>query len=494
MVRIEHFRSPMKDTDPSMSPIQMVTVDASFSTTISGMSVAGSNTRQSAFGRRSVWLWLFLLLLPTVPLHAQRMQSTPGPNEFDTAGPHGRGQAGGIRPRYGINYSLEDLRCPGAGAAIVGMRLRRGDVLDNIQIVCATPTCANGACQWTASTYGPSAGNPSGGDLQPVMMCNQNEMVSGFRGRVIIFTVFDYAADIEIQCSTMTSAIPTGGFRVSSTGGHWHQGQGNLNLSILPRRFRVAELTNRISCRPHGGATAVATGVSDFVLPGRRVVQAVSFYCPSSLPTAPAPSAPNANCPTSLSVAGIDNQSATVQQQWFQPSLSGSGGRTAGGSVVTMQAQPTTRNFSGTQISEAVALDPNATQCPVPNLANLCTVGTGLTFTVGDTRTQIGLPNGLAVAWNPPGGHQNSFGDAHFIFDSRTHPYDLLTQVPHPPAGGCMVTCLQTYSCGTGATAVNYQFQIVYTLVHATWHSTILGINNPLVPAKSVTLVTATKH
>jgi hypothetical protein len=382
-----------------------------------------------------------------------------------------------------------DLRCAGAGDAIVGMRLRRGDVLDNVQIVCATPTCANGACQWTASTYGPSAGNPSGGDLQPLMMCNQNEMVSGFRGRVVTFTIFDYAADIEIQCSTITSAIPTCGFRVSSTGGHWHQGQGTLNLSILPHNFRVATITNRISCRPHGGATAVATGVSDFVLPGRRVVQAVSFYCPTSLPTAPDP-----NCPTSLSVAGVDNQSATVQQQWFQPSLTGSGGRTAGGSVVTMQAQPTSRNFNGVQISEAVTLDPNVTQCPVPNPANLCTVGTGLPFTVGDTRTQIGLPNGLAVPWNPPGGHQNSFGDTHFIFDSRTHPADLLTQLPHPPAGGCMVTCLQTYSCGTGASTVNYQFQIVYTLTHAIWHSTIAGMNNPLIPAKSVTMVDADKH
>jgi hypothetical protein len=57
-----------------------------------------------------------------------------------------------------------------------------------------------------------------------------------------------------------------------------------------------------------------------------------------------------------------------------------------------------------------------------------------------------------------------------------------------------MVTRLQTYSCGRGASAVNYQFQIVYTLVHATWHSTILGINNPLIPEKSVTMVNATKH
>jgi hypothetical protein len=478
-----------------MSPIQMMTVDVSFSATILRTPTLRTGDMHGRFWPHLAWLCLLLLLLPAGLLHAQGrvivpLTSTPGPNEFDTAGPHGVGQAGGTRPRFGINYTLEDLRCPGAGSAIVGMQLRSGDVLDNVQIVCATPTCANGACQWTASTYGPSAGNPSGGDLQPVMMCNQNEMVSGFRGRVVTFTVFDYAADIEIQCSTMTSAIPTGGFRVSSTGGHWHQGQGNLNLSILPRRFRVAELTNRISCRPHGGATAVATGVSDFVLPGRRVVQAVSFYCPSSLPSAPAPSAPNANCPTSLTVAGVDNQSATVQQQWFQPSASGSGGRTAGGSVVTIQAQPASQNFDGVQITEAVTL--GAAQCPMPTGVDLCTVGTGRPFTVGDPRTRI--PYGtLAFPWNPPGGdHHNRIGDAHFVFDSRTQPYDLLTQVPHPPAGGCRVTCLQTYSCGTGASTVNYQFQVIYTLVHGTWRSTILGMNNPFDQGKSVTLVNAT--
>jgi hypothetical protein len=117
MVRVEQFSSHQtKDTDPSMSPTHMVTVDASFSATICGMLVAGSNSRQSAlrtpcffgishswlgnrFGRCSVWLGLFLLLLPpAVLLHAQFMQSTSGPNEFDTAGRGGRGQAGGIRP------------------------------------------------------------------------------------------------------------------------------------------------------------------------------------------------------------------------------------------------------------------------------------------------------------------------------------------------------------------------------------------------------------
>jgi hypothetical protein len=31
-------------------------------------------------------------------------------------------------------------------------------------------------------------------------------------------------------------------------------------------------------------------------------------------------------------------------------------------------------------------------------------------------------------------------------------------------------------------------------MTHTTWHSTIAGINNPLIPPKSVTMVNANKH
>ena len=98
------------------------------------------------------------------------------------------------------------------------------------------------------------------------------------------------------------------------------------------------------------------------------------------------------------------------------------------------------------------------------------------------------------MPWNPPGGqHQNRFPDAHFVFDPRTHPRDLLAQLPTPPAGGCMVTCSQTYTCGTGDSAVPYgPFQIVFSLVHGTRRATFLGV--PVGLGKSVTLVTATKH
>jgi hypothetical protein len=442
------------------------------------------------------------LLWPLVSARAQvisqRLASVPLPGEYDTAAARG-GQAGG---RDGFRYQLTDLRC-GAGQAIVGANLRRGDALDYLQLACATPVCNGGTCQWSAAQWGPSAGNPSGGDAHPAMMCAQTQAVSGFRARVVtfFFRTFDYAEDVEIECSQIVAAPTAQGYvQVASTAPvanapsgvpTWHHPEGSISLDTIIQSWRSTFVTSTISCARRGwAATAFSLGVSDFV--SSRVVQAVSLYCPRALPQRQT----NPNCPTNLTVAQVTNDSAAVQQQWFQPSLTSGGGRTAGGSVATMQAQPMSQNFNGTRITETVALDPTVAQCPVPNAALLCGNGTGLSFTLGDTRTQIGLPNGLAVPWNPPGGqHQNSFADLHFVFDSRANPQDLLTQLPHPPAGGCRVTCTQTYSCGTGASATTYgPFQIVYTLVHGTWRSTILGVNNPLDQGKSVTLVTATKH
>ncbi len=69
----------------------------------------------------------------------QPMASTPRAGEVDTA--DRGGQAGG--KSLGINYQLSALRC-GAGQAIVGANLRRGDVLDFLQVACATPVCNGG--------------------------------------------------------------------------------------------------------------------------------------------------------------------------------------------------------------------------------------------------------------------------------------------------------------------------------------------------------------
>lgn len=233
-------------------------------------------------------------LLDVENANAQRnLTSGHRANEFDTGDPDSfrglanvqAGQAGGRR--WGSGYAFRTLRC-GAGEAIVGARIRRGDVLDFIQVACATPVCSGGSCQWNGFYWGPWAGNPAGGDPHPPMVCNQDQMVSGFRGRIVTFTAFDYAADLEIQCSRIRSSDgPNGPFRVTRDTPAWHHPEGGLRIGNLPGNFIETEITNRIGCRPYGGATAVSTGVANFVLPGKRVVQAVSMYCPSSRPPAP---------------------------------------------------------------------------------------------------------------------------------------------------------------------------------------------------------------
>ena len=79
--------------------------------------------------------------------------------EIDTADRGGQIGGRGV----GRYVSLPVLRCP-AGQVIVGARIRRGDVLDHVQIACATPVCKGGACQWAGESWGAAAGNPNGGD------------------------------------------------------------------------------------------------------------------------------------------------------------------------------------------------------------------------------------------------------------------------------------------------------------------------------------------
>src|SRR5580698_9483725 len=152
-----------------------------------------------------------LLAHPIVQMHAQisdRMTSRTRVDEYDTAESRG-GQIGGRL--MGFGYKLLAMRCV-SGQVIVGANIRRGDVLDYLQIVCAVPSCQNGSCSWSSPQLGMSAGNPAGGDPHPGMMCPSNQILSGIRGRVVSFTLpvvnqrtgFDYAADLEIECSQMT--------------------------------------------------------------------------------------------------------------------------------------------------------------------------------------------------------------------------------------------------------------------------------------------------
>jgi hypothetical protein len=224
---------------------------------------------------------------PLPQSHAQSMASATRSDEFDTADRQG-GQIGGAR--MGIHYQLVTMRC-GSKEVMVGANIRRRDALNYMQIACATPSCVNTSCTWLSPHWGMSAGSAAGGDAHPAMMCRSNEILSGIRGRVLVFagrTSFDYAADIEIECSQMKSAPVMGSsgqqlYPISIPGstGSWHHSDGSFSSAPPgPREVIESNITGPISCSPRGyGATAVSVGVSAF-FEGLPAVQAVSLYCP----------------------------------------------------------------------------------------------------------------------------------------------------------------------------------------------------------------------
>ncbi|MBL8675080.1 MAG: hypothetical protein JNL07_09350 [Rhodospirillales bacterium] len=395
----------------------------------------------------------------------QTLQSRPGPGEVDTANRPG-GQAGGRR--LGVNYELSALRCP-AGDAIVGVGIRRGNVLDRVQIACATPVCDANGCRWTASRPGAAAGG-GGGDAHPAMTCAQDEMVSGVRARVVRFTQFDYAADLAIECSRITGRGARSFFRVAREEGRWHHPEGGFGRTRLPANV-VEEGLATIACRATGGVSAISVAVADtFVLPRQRVVQALSLYCPDA--------GGDPSCPDSLVVSGATAHDDIVDRQWFAR-----GGRTGGGLVSTMEARPAARNWSGARIVETVRLDAASNTCAIPNAAALCGTGGHRNFTVGGQGNSIRLPIGnIEMPWNVPAGGQarNSFPDSHFVFDvgpgNQPAGRDALGALPGV-TGPCTVACVQTYACGAGAQQVTYgPFRITYTFRRDTFQPTLPGL------------------
>ncbi|MGB7951368.1 MAG: hypothetical protein WCH75_27100 [Candidatus Binatia bacterium] len=235
------------------------------------------------------WLFSFLLLIAANHASADIVRQSESPrrqNEIDTADQGG--QIGGLH--LGRGYELINLRCA-AGEAIVGLETRRGSVLDYVRINCARPVCDNRGCQWSSQHSGAAAGNSGGGNFQPPMMCAQNEIVSGIRGRSVTFTVFDYAANIQIECSPIAAPPTAEGFIAlgqAGGGGGYGFGSGSEGSRGLGRSAPTGGATVA-SCSGYGfGATAVAVGESDFVRRGQRVVQAVSLFCPRGASSSPA--------------------------------------------------------------------------------------------------------------------------------------------------------------------------------------------------------------
>ena len=335
---------------------------------------------------------------------------------------------------------------------------------NSMQIACARPACTAAGCQWTARHWGPQAGNPEGGDQHPAMICPQNAAVASFRARVVAFTSFDYAADLEIECGQLTSGPnPQGFFRVSRAVGNWLHPEGGLGRGTVPPNATRNTTTAPITCRPNGAAAAFSLGVSsNFVRQGQRVVQAVSLYCPAGQP--------DPSCPETLAVAGTLDQRALIDDQWFAR-----GGRTGGGIVSVMEARPATRSWRGARLTES--LSPGANSCNLANAGRLCGTGNRAEFLVGVQGPHIDLPIGnVTLPWNLQGVQaQNSFPDSHFILDAnlgQSRPAGV--SVLGNGAGPCVVSCRQSFTCGRGSQQVTYgPFTITYTLRHDSYQPSV---------------------
>jgi len=163
---------------------------------------------------KTVW---FAFVAALIPLHACIAQSRlpPGPLEIaPLPGETATARAGGPT---GVFVSKEALRCARPDEAIVGFRTRRGSVLDYLQIVCAQVQCRGSDCGWTRSLSTGSVGDPNGGQIAALLLCDRTEVVSGFRAKLKGLGEIQYVEDISAQCAAIAGP-PTAGNAVPIDG------------------------------------------------------------------------------------------------------------------------------------------------------------------------------------------------------------------------------------------------------------------------------------
>jgi hypothetical protein len=178
----------------------------------------------------------------------------------------------------GFFVSRDILRCAGAQDAIVGLRTRRGSVLDYLQIVCAPVQCNGSNCGWNSYVSTSSVGDPNGGQTAALLLCAQDEVVSGYRARVKGVGRLNYVEDISVQCARISGA-PTGSsvpvMQESQQGRRWIHATGHL---ASPQFEGICATT---------GTTGVAAFGGRWVT-GPTVAQAMALLCGGSQGTCPA--------------------------------------------------------------------------------------------------------------------------------------------------------------------------------------------------------------
>src|SRR5262249_28886367 len=121
---------------------------------------------------------------------------------------------------------------------------------------------------YTAAT----AGNQSGGNPGEWMMCESDEMVSGYRAAVRRLGA-SYVSDVEYQCARIVSSPVRVQrvFPISTEGRHWLHPTGSLQAALL------GSLDPPQVCESYG-ATGLGAAVGKY-LNRSNVVQTIGMFC-----------------------------------------------------------------------------------------------------------------------------------------------------------------------------------------------------------------------
>lgn len=100
------------------------------------------------------------------------------------------------------------LRCRLPTDAIVGVRTRKGTVVDYIQIACAPVVQGGGAWSWNPQSayWAAGAGNPNGGGRGRRAVCPQGSAVAGFMG--VTTDDSKYLQDVRFECARIARIGP----------------------------------------------------------------------------------------------------------------------------------------------------------------------------------------------------------------------------------------------------------------------------------------------
>jgi hypothetical protein len=255
--------------------------------------------RTLQLGFRNCFLAIAGLLATVSMTHAQVVveQNAPRPGEIATQ------QIGGAGYNW---YSFHgSLRCR-FNNAIVGVWIRKGTLVDFMQVECAPlQRDANGNVSWNSGQIynGGWAGNRKGGYMGRYTLCPTGYVISGFKA--IYSGNNDFLSDIRFMCNRIAGfgmyPSPMGlsqYFQIKTTNPRqwisWISDDATIQSYSMPNAFSLPkQVPDTINLAPpkqvkpqsectDGGAAAlsVAVGTDVTLLSGfRPVVQAFQMFC-----------------------------------------------------------------------------------------------------------------------------------------------------------------------------------------------------------------------